>query len=521
VTLTHPSVTLVALIAAVAACDRDKRKDVALEPPTAVGGSAGVPVVEPRPEAVAGAVRMKLERDPGIAGLDSIQVGFEAGIVELTGTTTNLLSKRRAAKLAQTVRGVLGVSNRLEVRPPKVPDWQLANNVGTALATSPTTESLRVTVEAESGVVTLQGSVGSWVEKDGAERVAESVVGVRQVDNQLAVALHAKRSDSEVERDVEARLRWDVLVDDRFIDVNVAGGVVTIAGHVASPAERDRVYTLAGLVRGALAVKADDLAIRAPTGERVRSRSKPADDEIAEAIRRAIKIDPRVDSAEIDPVVSGGMVTLRGRAESAAAKLAAEDLAHNTVGVSEVANELVVASRKPVGDAALKRRVLSMVNLDPFVTAGVVHARVDHGIVTLTGAVENNFARAHAEEAAKRLRGVVDVKNQLHVNRPEKAYVFDAYLEPYAPAVRNYVPPTSTKTDRQVEEDIHRELVWSPFVDSNQVKVRVFEGRATLTGTVETEKERRAATENAFEGGALSVDNQLAVKESVLAVPSP
>jgi osmotically-inducible protein OsmY len=67
-------------------------------------------------------------------------------------------------------------------------------------------------------------------------------------------------------------------------------------------------------------------------------------------------------------------------------------------------------------------------------------------------------------------------------------------------------------TDFQIERDIEDELFWSPFVDADEVTVEVTEGVATLTGTVDTRNERAWAAENAREGGAVSVRNQLAVK---------
>jgi len=48
-------------------------------------------------------------------------------------------------------------------------------------------------------------------------------------------------------------------------------------------------------------------------------------------------------------------------------------------------------------------------------------------------------------------------------------------------------------------------------VDEGQVNVSVFDGVVTLTGNVETLSERRAAEENAYEGGAKKVKNNLTV----------
>lgn len=64
-----------------------------------------------------------------------------------------------------------------------------------------------------------------------------------------------------------------------------------------------------------------------------------------------------------------------------------------------------------------------------------------------------------------------------------------------------------------MRRDIERQLFWSPFVDENQVVVGVDAGRVTLTGTADSWRERDAAMENAFEGGAVYVENRLNVKD--------
>lgn len=46
---------------------------------------------------------------------------------------------------------------------------------------------------------------------------------------------------------------------------------------------------------------------------------------------------------------------------------------------------------------------------------------------------------------------------------------------------------------------------------SDELTVRVDDAVATLTGTVDTWSERIAARENAIEGGAMTVDNDLVV----------
>jgi osmotically-inducible protein OsmY len=64
----------------------------------------------------------------------------------------------------------------------------------------------------------------------------------------------------------------------------------------------------------------------------------------------------------------------------------------------------------------------------------------------------------------------------------------------------------TVRSEWEIVEDIRDELFWSPFVDSDDIMVTVDDGTATLTARVESLDERCAATENAFEGGAVAND---------------
>ena len=76
----------------------------------------------------------------------------------------------------------------------------------------------------------------------------------------------------------------------------------------------------------------------------------------------------------------------------------------------------------------------------------------------------------------------------------------------------DYTPSHTLRADAEIKQDIEDQIFWSPFVDSDTVEVSVDDGEAQLTGTVDSWSERAAATENAFEGGAMWVDNDLIVQ---------
>jgi hypothetical protein len=67
-------------------------------------------------------------------------------------------------------------------------------------------------------------------------------------------------------------------------------------------------------------------------------------------------------------------------------------------------------------------------------------------------------------------------------------------------------------SDEQIKKGIESEFFWSPFVVSDDIKVAVNGGVATLTGTVGTRIGWREADTDAYDGGATRVVNQVKVK---------
>jgi len=55
-------------------------------------------------------------------------------------------------------------------------------------------------------------------------------------------------------------------------------------------------------------------------------------------------------------------------------------------------------------------------------------------------------------------------------------------------------------------------LWWSPYVNEDDVQVSVSDGTATLTGIVDTRREKLYAEINAMKGGAEEINNNLIVE---------
>ena len=314
--------------------------------------------------------------------------------------------------------------------------------------------------------------------------------------------------------DVKGRLAWDVLVEHDPITATVKDSEVTLSGSVGSAAEKSRAIDDAW-VDGASAVDASRLEVKwlDQPDKNLRQFTPKSDQDIAAAIKDAAYYDPRVKSFNLNPSVVRGVATLTGTVDTLKAKMAAEALARNTVGVSEVVNQLVARSQMPVADRVLESRIKEALVFDPIAEAHEIFVTVKGGQVKLSGTVGNFFESAEAFDVASRLAGVTNVDNQLQVRDPAVPYVYVSYLDPYTPYVETWytISARPLETDTGIRDRIQAEFSWSPFVRPQDVQVAVSNGKVTLTGTVHSYRERQAAAENAFEAGAIAVDNELRV----------
>lgn len=448
--------------------------------------------------------------------LNKIDVSVTDGIVELTGTVNNLLAKDRAGKLAETVKGVRSVSNRIEVRPYwGRMDWQIENDAEEALVYDSATDSWEIDVEVTDNKATLTGTVDSWQEKQLAAKIVKGVRGVAAIDNRIEIDFDTDRPDMEIASEIEEALRWDRYVDDGLIDVKVNNGKVKLSGTVGSAAERRQAATTAW-VAGVRSVDESGLKVErwARDPELRKDKYKNVTDaKVEQAVEAAMLYDPRVLSFNVTPDVSNGMVTLRGQVDNLKAKRAAADIARRTVGVFSVRNRIRVRPRTPT-DERIEENIEQALLRDPHVERSEISVIVVDKEAFLYGTVDSYFEKSQADDIASRAYGVTEVINNLDVDNPTPLG-YDPYLDdiyPYDSDWYDYEPGYTFQTDAEIERDIESEIFWSPFVNSSEVKVEVDNGTATLTGTVDTWSEREAATENAYEGGATWVDNELEVR---------
>ncbi len=158
-------------------------------------------------------------------------------------------------------------SGRLPYVQEAVEDAAVVASVKAAYALNRELADRAIRVEARSGNVILRGIVGAESEKSAAASLAESVEGVRSVENLLEVqsslppesgssrSLGETIDDAALIAKVQAALRLDKETRPLRIEVSARGGTVVVEGTVPSPSLRTRVLERVASVSGVESVE--------------------------------------------------------------------------------------------------------------------------------------------------------------------------------------------------------------------------------------------------------------------------
>ena len=463
--------------------------------------------------AISSAVQRQFAREAAVPR-NQMDVLVKDGIVTLDGEVETLAAKQVAEDAAGMVRGVRSVINRLRLLPTTKTDDVIQRDVETALRVDPVAELYQIDIHTgPGGSVELTGEVESWAEREQVEKSIMTVPGVMRIDNELTVELSLiPRGAGELTEEIASRLRWDLRVDDSLINVLVLDGSrVVLSGTVGSLAEKRHAERLAR-VAGVAEVRSTQLTVepwaRNDELRRAALDPKPTDTEISSAIDAALLYDPRVAVENVAVTTRRGVVRLTGNVSNLMALRAAAEDARNTYGVHGVENELIV-EQGARDDEEIRQVITGALRGYGLSENNEIKVQVVNGTVRLVGDVRNASAHWQAESVAAAVRGVINVHNEMTIEGKtptllDRLHAFDPQFDRFQVSTEQ-----GLKTDREIHAEIESELFWSPFVDSDEIDVQVNDGVVTLTGEIDSARELAAAYENAYEGGALVVHNEL------------
>jgi osmotically-inducible protein OsmY len=118
---------------------------------------------------------------------DKIKVVVNNGWITLEGQVEWQYQRTTAENTVRRIKGVKGVNNTIWIKPVAQPS-EIKRKIQAAFRRNAEVDSNRIIVEADGSVVTLKGTVRSWMERDEAERAAWAAPGVTSVVDQIVVS---------------------------------------------------------------------------------------------------------------------------------------------------------------------------------------------------------------------------------------------------------------------------------------------------------------------------------------------
>ena len=215
------------------------------------------------------------------------------------------------------------------------------------------------------------------------------------------------KTDSQLQQDVIAELKWEPLLREAEIGVSAKYGVITLTGTVDGYAKKTEAEDAVKRVAGVNAV-VEKIEVKYGV-----NWGKKDDNEIATEIVNAFKWHWEVPADKISARVEKGWVTLDGQVEWNFQSNAAKAAVANLLGVTGVSNNLKIKSL--TDDAIEKEDIESALKRNWSVSGKDIRVAVSDHKATLTGTVDSWYQKDEAGRIAWRAPGVWNVGNELVV----------------------------------------------------------------------------------------------------------
>ena len=218
------------------------------------------------------------------------------------------------------------------------------------------------------------------------------------------------KTDSQIQTDVMAELKWEPFLNASEIGVAVKDGIVTLSGQVDSYLKKVAAEEAAKKISGVKAI-AEDIQIG------VSPTLKKTDTEIAAAVVNALKWHTAVQEEKIKIKVENGVVRLEGEVDWEYQRNNAKSAVASLAGVNGVIN--MIAVRPKLASSDINKRINEAFHRSATIDASRITAVIEGSEVTLHGKVRSYSEKEDAENAAWNAPGVIAVKNDFEIELPE------------------------------------------------------------------------------------------------------
>ena len=150
-----------------------------------------------------------------------------------------------------------------------------------------------------------------------------------------------------------------------------------------------------------------------------------------------------------------------------------------------------------VSDLQLRQNVLDELEFEPSINAAHIGVTANKGVVTLSGFVTSYAEKASAERAARRVKGVKAIAEEIEVR----------------------LPSHTKRADDEIAARAVDILKWQVGLPAEHIRVKVEKGVVTLTGEVDWQFQKTDADHVVHKlSGVIDVLNQIRVSSPVQAV---
>ena len=187
--------------------------------------------------------------------IDETEIGVivKNGIVTLTGRVFSYANKIAAEEAVKKVKGVKAVAEDIEVgydTEEQKTDTEIANALVEALMWNTATSKDLINIKVEDGYVYLSGEVDWFYQKEATQRMAQHLMGVKGIFNNIKIKQQIEKPNQIRER-IDKAFERSAHIDANNILIEIVDDhIVKLSGKVHSLTEKEDAQKVAFYASG-------------------------------------------------------------------------------------------------------------------------------------------------------------------------------------------------------------------------------------------------------------------------------